>query len=157
MEQQSSFSRGHAQQHEKPPLWEACTLQLGRAPACCNWRKPPQQQRPSSAIKKALIEKNKRNGLNCVPPPPPDSYVEALNPQYLKYVLVALCDPIDCSPPGSTVHEILQAILTLEWVAISFSSGSFWPRDWNQVSCIEADALPSELLGKPIRLTNWSR
>ena len=32
-----------------------------------------------------------------------------------------LCDPIDSSPPGSTVHEILQA-RTLEWVAISFSN-----------------------------------
>ena len=31
-----------------------------------------------------------------------------------------LCDPIDCSPPGSTVPGILQA-RTLEWVAISFS------------------------------------
>ena len=31
-----------------------------------------------------------------------------------------LCDPVDCSPPGSSIHEILQA-RTLEWVAISFS------------------------------------
>ena len=31
-----------------------------------------------------------------------------------------LCDPVDCSPPGSFVHEILQARI-LEWVAISFS------------------------------------
>ena len=34
-----------------------------------------------------------------------------------------LCDPIDCSPPGSSVHGILQARI-LEWVAISFSRGS---------------------------------
>ena len=34
-----------------------------------------------------------------------------------------LCDPVDCSPPGSSVHEILQARV-LEWVAISFSRGS---------------------------------
>ena len=33
-----------------------------------------------------------------------------------------LCDPMDCSPPGSSVHEILQARI-LEWVAISFSRG----------------------------------
>ena len=32
-----------------------------------------------------------------------------------------LCDPVDCSPPGSCVHGILQARI-LEWVAISFSS-----------------------------------
>ena len=46
-----------------------------------------------------------------------------------------LCDPMACSPPGSSVHEILQAGI-LEWVAISFSSGSSWPRDWIHVSCI---------------------
>ena len=45
------------------------------------------------------------------------------------------CDPTDCSPPGSSVHGILQA-RTLEWVAISFSRGSSRPRDRTQVSCI---------------------
>ena len=48
---------------------------------------------------------------------------------------VRLCDPVDCSPPGSSVHEILQARI-LEWVAISFSRGSSWLRDRTQVSCI---------------------
>ena len=33
---------------------------------------------------------------------------------------LTLCDPVDCSPPGSSVHGILQARV-LEWVAISFS------------------------------------
>ena len=46
-----------------------------------------------------------------------------------------LCDPMDCSLPGSSVHGILQARI-LEWVAISFSGGSSWPRDWSLVSCI---------------------
>ena len=46
-----------------------------------------------------------------------------------------LCNPVDCSPPGSSVHGILQARI-LEWVAISFSRGSSRPRDWTQVSCI---------------------
>ena len=46
-----------------------------------------------------------------------------------------LCDPVDCSPPGSSVHGILQARI-LEWVAISFSRGSSWPRDQTQVSRI---------------------
>ena len=41
---------------------------------------------------------------------------------------LALCDPMDCSPPGSSVHGILQARI-LEWVAISSSRGSSWPRD----------------------------
>ena len=46
-----------------------------------------------------------------------------------------LCDPKDCSLPGSSVHGILQARI-LEWVAIHFSRGSSQPRDWTWVSCI---------------------
>ena len=46
-----------------------------------------------------------------------------------------LCDPMNCSPPGSSVHGILQARI-LERVAIPFSRGSFQPRDWTQGSCI---------------------
>ena len=46
-----------------------------------------------------------------------------------------LCDSIDCSPPDSSVHEILQS-RTLEWVAISFSRGSFWPRNRTRLSCV---------------------
>ena len=46
-----------------------------------------------------------------------------------------LCDPMDCSLPGSSVHGILQAIV-LEWIATSFSRGSSQPRDWTQVSRI---------------------
>ena len=49
--------------------------------------------------------------------------------------LVRLCDPIDCSPPASPVHGILQARI-LEWVVIPFSRGSSLPRNWNQISCI---------------------
>ena len=46
-----------------------------------------------------------------------------------------LCDPMDCSPPGSCIHEIFQARI-LEWVAISFCRGSSQPRDRTQVSRI---------------------
>ena len=46
-----------------------------------------------------------------------------------------LCNAKDCSLPGSSVHGIFQARV-LEWVAISFSRGSSWPRDWTQVSRI---------------------
>ena len=45
------------------------------------------------------------------------------------------CDPVDCSLPGYFVHGILQARI-LEWVAISFSRGSSWPRYHTRVSCI---------------------
>ena len=83
----------------------------------------------------------------------------------LKSVLVTqscltLYNPMDCSPPGSPVHGILQARI-LEWVAISFSRGSYRPRDQTQVSCTaggffivwatrEAKALP-DFMGE----VNW--
>ena len=41
---------------------------------------------------------------------------------------LTLCNPMDCSLPGSSVHGIFQAIV-LEWIAISFSRGSSQPRD----------------------------
>ena len=41
-----------------------------------------------------------------------------------------LCDPMDCSPPGSSVHGLLQAKI-LEWVAILFSRGSSWHKGSN--------------------------
>ena len=46
---------------------------------------------------------------------------------------LTLCDPMDCSLPGFSVHGIFQARV-LEWVAISFSRRSAWPRDQTQVS-----------------------
>ena len=53
--------------------------------------------------------------------------------------VVQLCpnlwDPMGCSPPGSSIHGILQARM-LKWVAISFSKRSFQPRDRTWVSRI---------------------
>ena len=57
---------------------------------------------------------------------------------------LTLCDPMDCSPPGSPVHGIFQARI-LEWIAISSSRGSSWPRDQTCVSCLlhwQANSLP---------------
>ena len=48
---------------------------------------------------------------------------------------LTLCNSIDYSPPGSSVHGVLQARI-LEWVAISFSRGSSQPRDRTWVSYI---------------------
>ena len=59
-----------------------------------------------------------------------------------------LCDPINCSPPGSSAHGILQARI-LEWVAVPSSRGSSPRGDRTRVSCIAADSLPSGPLGKP--------
>ena len=57
-----------------------------------------------------------------------------------------LCDPMDCGPPGSSVHGILQA-RTLEWVAILFSRESSQPRDQTGFPSLQADSLLSELPG----------
>ena len=64
-----------------------------------------------------------------------------------------LCHPMDCSPPDSSVHGILQARI-LEWIAVPFSRGSSPPRGGtcvSYVSCIGRQVLlrlvPS---GKPI-------
>ena len=48
---------------------------------------------------------------------------------------LTLCDPVDCSPSGSSVHGILQERI-LEWVAIFPPGESSWPRVWTQISCI---------------------
>ena len=51
-----------------------------------------------------------------------------------------LCNPMDCSPPGSSVHGILQA-RTVEWVAMPSSRGSSWPRD-QRVSLTQGPRVP---------------
>ena len=48
---------------------------------------------------------------------------------------LTLCSPVDCSPPGSSVHGIFQARI-LKWVAISFSRGSYPLRNQTCISCI---------------------
>ena len=60
------------------------------------------------------------------------------------------CDPMDCNPSGSSVRGTLQARI-LEGAAISFSRGSFWPRDRICVSCLlnwQAGCLPLVPCGK---------
>ena len=61
-----------------------------------------------------------------------------------------LCNPVDCSPSGCSVHGIFQARI-LEWVAISFSRGSSRPRDQTCISCLlpwQAGSLPLAPPGK---------
>ena len=55
--------------------------------------------------------------------------------QSVSQLCLTPCDLMDCSPPGSSVHGILQARI-LEWVAIPFSRGYSWPKDQTQVFCI---------------------
>ena len=62
----------------------------------------------------------------------------------------ALCDPMDCSLPGSSVHGILQARV-LEWVTISSSRGSSQPRDRTSLTspALQAGSLLLVPPGKP--------
>ena len=70
--------------------------------------------------------------------------------------------PMDCSPPGSSVHGILQARI-LAWVAMPSSRGSFPPRNWNRmssVSCIACSFFTHKPPGKPLlrwelKLLSW--
>ena len=62
-----------------------------------------------------------------------------------------LCNPVNRSPPGSSIHGILQARI-LEWVAIPSSKGSSRPRNQTYVSCNSCTAgrfFTAEPLGKP--------
>ena len=71
-------------------------------------------------------------------------------------VVVSLCDPMDCSPPGSSVHGNSQARI-LEWVAISFSKGPSQPRYQTGnlcVSCIGRQILYSWDTGEAWSLSN---
>ena len=61
---------------------------------------------------------------------------------------LTLCDLMDCSPPGSSVHGILQARI-LEWVAIPFSRRSSWSMDWTHVSCIAGRFFSLDHQGSP--------
>ena len=65
----------------------------------------------------------------------------------------ALYDPMDHSPPGSSVHGILQARI-LEWVAMPSSRGSR-PRDQTHVSCIAGRFSTTEPLGKATMNINY--
>ena len=67
-----------------------------------------------------------------------------------------LCDTVDHSPPGPSVHGILQARI-LVWVAISSSKGSSQPRDRTHVSCVSCVGrwvlLPLHHLGSPVYIS----
>ena len=64
-----------------------------------------------------------------------------------------VCNPVDCSLPGFSIHGILQARI-LEWGAISFSRGSFQPKDRTWVSCIAGRRFTLKPPGKPLLYWN---
>ena len=72
----------------------------------------------------------------------PHWFLRALHPCVPAALCLILCHPLDCSPQGYR-----QRIL--EWVAISSSKGSSWPREWTCVSCIPGGFFTAEPSGKP--------
>ena len=64
-----------------------------------------------------------------------------------------LCNPMDCSLPGSSVHGISQARI-LEWIAISSSRGSSQPRDQTCTSTLAGRFFTTEPAGKPVATSN---
>ena len=108
------------------------------------------------------------SGLPCLPPGDlPDPGIESTSPalqteslstQPPRKPLViqwcpTLCNPINCSPPGSSVPEILEARI-LEWVAFPFSRGSSQPRIEHRSPTLQVDSLPAEPPGSP-RILEW--
>ena len=59
-----------------------------------------------------------------------------------------LCNRMDCSTSGFSIHGILQAII-LEWVSMPFTRGCSQPRNQTQSPALQADSLPSEPQGRP--------
>ena len=75
--------------------------------------------------------------------------IKVLVTQLCPECVLTLCNPMDCSPPGSSVYGILQARI-LEWVVIPFSTGMFLTQGLNTslLHELQADSLPSETPGK---------
>ena len=65
---------------------------------------------------------------------------------------LTLCDPVDCSPPDSSVHGILQARI-LEWIAIPVSRGSLWLKNQTCISCLSCTGKSATALE---RATKWA-
>ena len=72
---------------------------------------------------------------------------QAVGVQLLSHVRL-FCDPMDCDPPGSSVHGISQERI-LKWVAMPSSRRSSLPRDRTCVSCVVGGFFTTEPAGKP--------
>ena len=82
---------------------------------------------------RGLVERMSRNHFLCIVAywAHPSKEVHACTKSL--QLCLTLCNPMDCSRPGSSVHGIVQARI-LEWVAMAFTRGSSWPRDWTCIS-----------------------
>ena len=109
---------------------------------------------PSVPIRKYLsIDIGLWGKRDCVCPPGLEAQEAKMAKFHLVLCLViqscpTLCKPMDCSPPGSSVHRILPARI-LEWVAIPFLQGIFPTEGLNWVSCIASRFFAVQASGKP--------
>ena len=75
------------------------------------------------------------------------------------FLVAKLCltffDPMDCSPPGSSVHGIILARI-LECLAISFSRGSSWLRNRTHISCTASRFFTTKPPGKHLIYTQYA-
>ena len=100
---------------------------------------------PTQRLKQGLLHllHGQEDSLPLAPPGKPQNLKQSSSKILFYYCCcclvtqscLTLCEPMNCSPPASSVHGILQARI-LEWVALSFSRGSSQPRDWTHISWI---------------------
>ena len=74
-------------------------------------------------------------------------FIHSTGSDLVTQLCLTLCDPVDCSPPASSVHGILQAWI-VEWVAMPSFRRSSQPRDWTFMSCIAGRFFNTEPPGK---------
>ena len=118
---------------EKLPQGEAHSLQRRVAPTHHNERKPLSNNEDPAQPKKKKKRWDYRENKKCL-------FFQSVT-MFTAAVLVSksrltLCNPMDCNPPGFSVHGIFQAIL--EWIAMPSSRRSSEPRDQTRVSYIAA-------------------
>ena len=127
------FSRTAIWKHQfftQPSFWSS--------PHICTWLEDVftlwESHAPLSPIKRLpTLSSSPRNALSA----------------HSLHSCLTLCDLMNCSPPDSLVHGILQARI-LQWGAIPSSRGASWPRNWTSISCICRWILyPLSHLGNP--------
>ena len=122
-------------------------MEFARQEYCSELSSSPPRDLPNPGIKPASLTSPVHWQAGSSPLVPPGKPYTKLAAKTLQSC-PTLCDPIDGSPPGSSVHGILQARI-LEWVAISSFRGCFQPRDQIHVSCL--GFFNTEPPGKPLR------
>ena len=103
---------------------------------------------PGTKLEHSFLEKVPENG-----PKEKANLSEKIRKPLLRAVsqsCLTLCNPMNCSPPGSSVHRISQARI-LEWLAVLFFRGFSWPRDQTRVPCIAGRFFGASLVAQRLK------